>query len=67
MRRLLLNEKEKGKLIVIASHSKEDIDIPCDEVFRFDQGKIVQHETTAAVGVKRHSADVSESATTVKT
>ena len=43
MRRLLLNEKEKGKLIVIASHSKEDIDILCDEVFRFDRGKTVQH------------------------
>lgn len=48
MRRLLLKEKEKGKLIVIASHSKEDIDILCDEVFRFDRGKIVQHEKRRA-------------------
>ena len=40
MRRVLLAQKEKGKLIVIASHSKEDIDLLCDEIFRFDKGKI---------------------------
>ena len=36
MRNVLLKQKEQGKLIIIASHSKEDIDILCDEIFRFD-------------------------------
>ena len=44
MRNVLLKQKEQGKLIIIASHSKEDIDILCDEIFRFDHGKIIGHE-----------------------
>ncbi len=43
MRKVLLKQKEQGKLIIIASHSKEDIDILCDEIFRFDHGKIIEH------------------------
>ena len=43
MRKVLLEQKEHGKLIIIASHSKEDIDILCDEIFRFDHGKIIEH------------------------
>lgn len=44
MRNVLLKQKDQGKLIIIASHSKEDIDILCDEIFRFDHGKIIGHE-----------------------
>lgn len=33
MRNVLLKQKDQGKLIIIASHSKEDIDILCDEIF----------------------------------
>ncbi len=44
MHQVLLQLKEAGKLIVIASHSKEDIDILCDEVFRFDKGKLISYE-----------------------
>ena len=44
MRNVLLKQKDHGKLIIIASHSKEDIDILCDEIFRFDHGKIIGHE-----------------------
>ena len=47
MRQVLLRQKELGKLIVLASHSKEDIDILCDEIYRFDKGKIVGHDTLA--------------------
>ena len=43
MRNVLLKQKDQGKLIIIASHSKEDIDILCDEIFRFDHGKIIGH------------------------
>jgi len=41
IRQILLQQKEKGKLIIIASHNKEDIDLLCDEIFRFDHGNLV--------------------------
>ena len=44
MWKLFLKQKEDGKLIVRASHSKEDIGTLCDEIFRFDKGKMVGHE-----------------------
>ena len=44
MWKLFLKQKEDGKLIVLASHSKEDIGTLCDEIFRFDKGKMVGHE-----------------------
>lgn len=40
IRKLLLNLKEEGKTIVIASHSAEDIDILCDTVHEMDAGVI---------------------------
>jgi ABC-2 type transport system ATP-binding protein len=40
IRELILKEKEKGKLILLSSHIKEDIDILCDIVYRIDGGKI---------------------------
>lgn len=43
MHQLLLKQKEQGRLLVIASHSKEDIDVLCDEIFYFDKGKIIEH------------------------
>ena len=44
MWKLFLKQKEDGKLIVLASHRKEDIGTLCDEIFRFDKGKMVGHE-----------------------
>lgn len=44
MYKILFAQKEQGKLLLFASHSKEDINILCDEIFRFDRGKIVAHE-----------------------
>lgn len=38
MRRYLLNLKEQGKTILIASHSAEDIDVLCDTVVEMDKG-----------------------------
>lgn len=40
LRELLLALKVQDKLIVLASHSKEDIEILCDEVFLMQSGKI---------------------------
>lgn len=38
IRNVLLKMKQQGKLIIIASHIREDIDILCDEVLGIDRG-----------------------------
>lgn len=40
VRKLLLELKEEGKTILIASHNPLDIDILCDEVYEMDAGVI---------------------------
>ena len=38
IRKLLLELKEQGKTILIASHNREDIDVLCDHVWEMDRG-----------------------------
>ena len=38
IRKLLLELKEQGKTILIASHNREDIDVLCDHVWEMDKG-----------------------------
>ena len=40
MRQYLLVLKERGKTILIASYSAEDIDVLCDTVYEMDKGKL---------------------------
>lgn len=40
MRRYLLDLKAKGKTIIIASHSAEDIEVLCDTVCEMDKGRL---------------------------
>lgn len=40
IRTLLLEQKEQGKTILLASHNSEDIRILCDRVFEIDGGRI---------------------------
>ena len=40
MRQYLLDLKEQGKTILIASHSAEDIDVLCDTVVEMDKGAL---------------------------
>lgn len=40
VRKLLLKMKDEGKLIILASHNKEDINVLCDEVYGVEKGKI---------------------------
>ena len=40
MRRLMLEMKESGKTILLASHNQADIDILCDTVCEMDAGRI---------------------------
>ena len=40
LRKLLLEQKQKGKLIMITSHHKEDIAVLCDVVYRVSAGAV---------------------------
>ena len=40
MRKLLLELKEKGKTILIASHNREDIDLLSDVVYEMENGEM---------------------------
>jgi len=42
MQQLFLELKQKGKLIVLASHNRDDIQLLCDSVIELDQGKVVR-------------------------
>jgi len=43
--RCFFNElKEQGKLIILASHNREDINILCDEIYEMDQGCLTKIE-----------------------
>ena len=41
-RKLFLTMKNQGKLILIATHSKEDIDMLCDKVYEMDAGFLTE-------------------------
>ena len=42
LRRLLLQYQQEGKLIIITSHHKEDIDSICSHILLLQDGKLVQ-------------------------
>lgn len=44
MRAFLLGQKEQGKTIILASHSKEDISQLCDLVYQMDAGILTRQE-----------------------
>lgn len=41
IRKIIMEEKERGALILLASHNKEDIRLLADEIFYMQNGKIV--------------------------
>ncbi len=41
IRSLLLELRDKGKTIIMASHTQEDIDLLCNKVYRMDKGEIL--------------------------
>lgn len=49
MRKYLLNLKERGKTILIASHSAEDIEVLCDTVSEMDKGMIDTIQNRASI------------------
>ncbi len=42
MRSFFEEQKKQGKLILMASHNKEDIDLLCDEVYEMDRGEVTR-------------------------
>lgn len=44
LRNLLLEEKEKGKLIIVATHMKEDLEKLATVTYRFQNGQMVKQE-----------------------
>ncbi|HIR26631.1 MAG TPA: ATP-binding cassette domain-containing protein [Candidatus Choladousia intestinigallinarum] len=40
IRELLLEMKKQNKLILLASHNREDIQVLCDEVYEMEDGKL---------------------------
>lgn len=44
IRNILLQEKKKGKIIILATHIKEDISILCDEIYKFNDGVVTKEK-----------------------
>ncbi len=42
IRNIFLEQKKKGKIIILASHIKDDIIMLCDEVYEVDNGRIAK-------------------------
>ena len=42
MRKLFLQLKNENKLIILASHNREDIDLLCDEVYEMENGELTR-------------------------
>lgn len=42
MRELFLEMKTDGKIIILASHNREDIDVLCDEVYEMENGVLTR-------------------------
>lgn len=44
LRKFFIEKKKAGKLIIVASHIKDDINLLCDTVYKFENGKISYEE-----------------------
>ena len=43
MRKFFLEQKERGKLMLLASHNKDDIELLCDEVYEMNHGILAMY------------------------
>lgn len=57
MQKYLLNLKEKGKTIIIASHSSDDISILCDNVFEMEKGTLCKCEFQKTKEITKPESD----------
>ncbi|WP_078553745.1 ABC transporter ATP-binding protein [Bacillus alkalicellulosilyticus] len=44
IRQVIKEEKQRGAMILLASHNKEDIELLADDVFYLDKGRLVNNE-----------------------
>lgn len=44
MRKLFLDLRKEGAMIILASHNKDDVEILCDEVYKMDKGILTKIE-----------------------
>lgn len=44
LRKIVKEERQRGAMVLIASHNKEDIEILCDKVFMMSEGRIVKED-----------------------
>ncbi len=42
IRKIILEEKERGALILLASHNKEDIQVLADELYKVENGSVIK-------------------------
>ncbi len=42
MRKLFLDLRDEGTIIILASHNKDDVEILCNEVYAMDKGKLTK-------------------------
>lgn len=60
IRKLFLELKEKGKLIIVASHNREDISVLCDEVYEIKAKKSAVPLTEVEIRNKMQTCSNSE-------
>lgn len=46
IRKVILEEKARGALILVASHNKEDIQVLADEWYRVENGQVIKQEAS---------------------
>lgn len=49
IRQIMTQEKERGAIVLLASHNKEDIRLLADELYRIDQGRVRTESKEAGV------------------
>lgn len=49
IRKIITEEKERGALVLLASHNKEDIKLLADELYRIEQGRIREESKEASL------------------
>lgn len=50
IRELILEEKQKGKIILLASHNSADIEYLCDSVYELENGKMISARNIKNIG-----------------
>ena len=49
-RKIILERKAAGAVVVLSSHNREDIDILCDRVYRMEHGHLTEEKTGGITG-----------------